>query len=169
MGRLLDVLWVELLDQARLDGGAAGGEVGGVDCCRGGGRGEDACGLGEEGAEVGGDAWGVGCAAAEDDFVGVEDVQVGFADCFFDQVSEGGEGFQGEHLVASAVDCAAEIEAIRQGFNGETSGLADAESAFGGFGFESQLSETAWLFAWVGGVFVLFEEFFGEVVDQEGV
>ena len=48
-------------------------------------------------------------SAREDDFVDVEDVEIGFRDGFLYKTSEGGEDLGGEHFVAGAVDCGREI------------------------------------------------------------
>jgi hypothetical protein len=161
---LLDVLLLILLDQRRLERGAAGCELRWVDGgCGGGGR-EDLGGCGEDGLEIFGDFGGVRGSTGEDDLVDVEDVEAGLLDGGFDEAGEAVEDFAADDLVAQAVDGGLEVDTLGERLDGKGGVGSDREGLFAGFGLDLELGEGAGFLAWVGGV--PFDELLGEVVHK---
>ncbi|KUI58981.1 hypothetical protein VP1G_11055 [Cytospora mali] len=165
VGALLDILDLELLDQAGLQGGAAGLQLGGVDGGgRGGGR-EDGGGLGEDGAHVGGDAGRVRGAAGQDDLVDVQDVQAGLLDDALDEAVEALKDWSCDHLVAESVDGGGEVDTVGERLDAEAGVGSQAQCPLGGLGLHLELRERPRVLPGVG--LVLLDELLGEVVHQD--
>ncbi|KAF5138272.1 hypothetical protein E5D57_002058 [Metarhizium anisopliae] len=94
----------DVLDGGDGGGGTAGLSLGRVDGANVGGRGEDLGALGEDVAQVVGDAGRVGCAATHDDLVNVEDVQLSLLDDAFDEAVEALKDLAANHFVSQAVN-----------------------------------------------------------------
>ena len=165
VGGLVDVLGLVLLDQAGLQSGTAGVELGGVDGGGGGGGSEDLGGLGEEVAEVGGDAGSVRGTAGKDDLVDVESIKAGLLDGGVDKTGEALEGGAGNGLVAEAVDGAGEVDAVGEGLDAEAGVGAQGEGLLGALGLGLKLGERAGVLAGVD--LVLLDELLGEVVNED--
>lgn len=165
VGGLVDVLGLVLLDQAGLESGTAGVELGGVDSGGGGGRSEDLGALGEEVAEVGGDAGSVGGTAGENDLVDIESIEASLLDGGVDKAGEALEDGAGNGLVAEAVDGAGEVDAVGEGLDAEAGVGAQAEGLLGGLSLGLELGERAGVLAGVD--LVLLDELLGEVVDED--
>lgn len=165
VGRLVDVLGLVLLDQAGLESGTAGLELGGVDGGRARGGRQDGGGLGEDVAKVGSDAGGVGGAAGEDNLIDIEHIEAGLLDDRLDQAGEALKNGAGNGLITQAVDGAGKVNALRQALNAEAGVGANAESLLGSLGLELQLGQTPGVLPGVG-TGVLLHELLGEVVDQ---